>query len=84
MNCDRWHGNSLEWFTYWMQNIPGANNGLTYQGKPLVNWWVFLGDFDNAMKRKMTLVGPSRLFRQVPAGKPRSSACGFASDADTP
>jgi hypothetical protein len=57
MNCDRWGGNSLKWFVYWMQNIPGAGNGLSYKGKPLNNWWVFMGDFDSAMKRKMTLVG---------------------------
>jgi hypothetical protein len=55
MNCDRWGGDSLKWFVYWMQNIPGASNGLTYQGKPLTNWWIFLGDFDNAVKNKMKL-----------------------------
>jgi hypothetical protein len=57
MNCDKWQGNSLKWFVYWMQNLPGANNGLSYQGKPLNNWWIFIGDFDAAMKRKMTLMG---------------------------
>ena len=57
MNCDRWKGNSLTWFVYWMQSLPGAGSGLTYQGKPLNNWWVFIGDFDGAMQRKMTLVG---------------------------
>jgi hypothetical protein len=24
MNCDRWGGDSLKWFVYWMQNIPGG------------------------------------------------------------
>ncbi len=57
MNCDRWGSGSLKWFVYWMQNIPGAANGLAYKGKPLNNWWVFMGNFDAAMKRKMTLVG---------------------------
>ena len=56
MNCERWGGDSLRWFVYWMQNIPGANNGLSYNGKPLTNWWTFIGDFDHAMQRKMTLV----------------------------
>jgi len=41
---------------YWTQNIPGAGNGLSYKGQPLTNWWVFIGDFDDAMRRKMTLV----------------------------
>jgi hypothetical protein len=55
INCDRWQGDSLKWFVYWMQNIPGAANGLTYQGKPLTNWWVFIGDFDNAVRNKVRL-----------------------------
>jgi hypothetical protein len=57
LNCDRWDGDSLKWFVYWMQNIPGADNGLIDNGKPLNNWWIFIGDFDAAMKRKTTLVG---------------------------
>jgi hypothetical protein len=55
MNGDRWSGDSLKWFVYWMQNLPGAGNGLRYQDKPLTNWWIFIGDFDNAMKDKMKL-----------------------------
>jgi len=39
-----------------MQNLPGADNGLTCQGKPLTNWWVLVGDFDRAMQSRMTLV----------------------------
>jgi hypothetical protein len=56
INCERWDGDSLKWFVYWMQNIPGARNGLSLNRKALNNWWVFIGDFDGAMKRKMTLV----------------------------
>lgn len=55
MNCDRWESNSLKWFVYWMQNLPGADSGLTYQGGRLTNWWIFIGDFDNAMKNKTKL-----------------------------
>ena len=55
MNCDRWQGDSLKWFVYWMQNIPGAGNGMTYDGRPLRNWWIFIGDFDNAMKKRVKL-----------------------------
>jgi hypothetical protein len=56
MNCDRWNGDSLTWFIYWMQNLPGADNGLTYRRRPLTNWWTFIGDFDRAMTAKMGLV----------------------------
>lgn len=57
INCDRWGGDGLKWKVYWMQNLPGARNGLTYGGKPLRNWWLFVGDWDRAMRRKLTLVG---------------------------
>jgi hypothetical protein len=56
LNCERWQRDSLTWFIYWMQNLPGANNGLTYRGRPLTNWWVFIGDFDGAMSRGTGLV----------------------------
>ncbi len=49
INCDRWAGDSLRWFIYWMQSLPGADSGLAYRGKPLRNWWVFIGDFDRAV-----------------------------------
>jgi hypothetical protein len=56
INCERWQRDSLTWFIYWMQNLPGANNGLTYRGRSLTNWWVFIGDFDGAMSRGTGLV----------------------------
>jgi hypothetical protein len=56
LNCTRWRGDSLTWFIYWMQNLPGANNGLTYQGRLLTNWWTFIGDFDRAMAKGLGLV----------------------------
>jgi hypothetical protein len=56
MNCTRWNCDSLTWFVYWMQNLPGANSGLTYQGRPLTNWWQFIGDFDAAMRQNQGLV----------------------------
>lgn len=56
MNCERWNCNSLDWFLLWMQSLPGADNGLVYEGRPLTNWWIFIGDFDAAMKRGLKLV----------------------------
>jgi hypothetical protein len=56
LNCERWRGDSLTWFIYWMQNLPGANNGLTYRGRPLTNWWAIKGDFDLAMRNRWGLV----------------------------
>jgi len=56
ITCDRWQGDSLTWFIYWMQNIPGAHNGLHYRGRPLTNWWTFVGDWDAALQRGLRLV----------------------------
>lgn len=56
LNCVRWRCDSLTWFIYWMQNLPGADHGLTYRGRPLTNWWTFIGDFDRAMSQHLGLV----------------------------
>jgi len=56
MNCHRWGGNSLRWFIYWMQHLPGPGNGLKFEGRPLQNWWVFIGDYDSAKKEGLGLV----------------------------
>jgi alpha-galactosidase len=55
INSDRWQRNDLKWKIYWMQNLPGADHGLSYQGRPLTNWWRFVGDWDQARKNKITL-----------------------------
>ncbi len=44
---------------WWMQNIPGYNNGIVYNGQYMKNWWVFIGDFDNAIKDRTFLSGNS-------------------------
>lgn len=58
ISCDRWAGDPLRWKVYWLQNIPGAGNGLRYQGKELRNWWTFVADWDTAKRDKWTLVMP--------------------------
>jgi hypothetical protein len=59
INSDRWQRNDLKWKIYWMQNLPGADHGLSYQGRPLTNWWRFVGDWDQARKNKVTLTEPA-------------------------
>lgn len=56
LNSDRWGGDSLKWFIYWMQNLPGAGHDLRLDGKPLRNWWVFIGDYDTARREGWKLV----------------------------
>jgi len=56
INCDTWDGDGLKWFVYWMRSIPGAENGLTFKGRPLTNWWVYMADYDLAVGKKVGLV----------------------------
>ncbi len=61
IRCDRWQGDSLAWFIYWMQNLPGADNGLSDRGRPLSNWWTFIGAFDAALRAGLSLTLPASL-----------------------
>ncbi|MYA09991.1 MAG: hypothetical protein F4Z32_00805 [Gemmatimonadetes bacterium] len=56
MNCERWGCTGLGWFRYWSQNIPGAGHALSYDGRPLTNWWRLIGDYDGAMREGYGLV----------------------------
>jgi hypothetical protein len=56
INCDRWNGDSLKWFIYWMQSLPGEGNALRYGGKTLTNWWVVVGDYDGAVNEKNAMM----------------------------
>jgi len=56
MNCERWGCSSVGWFMLWLQSLPGKDNSLTMNGKTLSNWWMFVGDFDGAMRARSTLV----------------------------
>ena len=64
VDCHDWYGGvchdtgGIEYKIWWMQHIPAKNNGLTYQDKPLRNWWAFFGDFDAAMASGRTLLEP--------------------------
>jgi hypothetical protein len=57
ISSEIWGGDSYRWFVYWMQAIPGRDNGLAYDGKPLNNWWIFIGDLDYAMTNELKLAG---------------------------
>ena len=35
---------------WWMQNLPGKDNDIYYQEKKMINWWDYVGDFDEAVK----------------------------------
>ena len=55
VDCSNWGCNTLGYYIWWMQNIPGKDNGLIYNNKQLRNWWEFIGDFDSAVAEGKSL-----------------------------
>lgn len=41
---------------WWMQNLPGRNNGLNLNGKRIRNFWEFIGDFDEAVEKGRSML----------------------------
>jgi hypothetical protein len=37
-----------QWYIYWMQNMPGLGNTITYGINNMTNWWKFISNWDNA------------------------------------
>jgi hypothetical protein len=61
VSCQSWgcRGDSGASFKVWlMQRMPGHDNRLSFDGKPLRNWWEFIGDFDAALATAKSLVVP--------------------------
>lgn len=56
IECTLWKCNAKDYFIFWMQNIPGPDNGLIYNGNTLRNWWDFISDYDESIKLKKDLV----------------------------
>jgi hypothetical protein len=45
-----------QWYIYWMQNMPGYQNGISYAaGKNMTNWWYFTANWDDAVSSGMGL-----------------------------
>ncbi len=36
------------YYIYWMQNMPGYENNILYNGFEMNNWWEYIADWDNA------------------------------------
>lgn len=50
ISCSRWGCIQEGYLVWWGQNFPNDNNGLTFQGKKIPNWWDFVRDFDTNVK----------------------------------
>lgn len=61
VSCHNWgcRNDSGASFKVWlMQRLPGNNNALLVEGRPVRNWWEFVGDFDRALASGKSLVRP--------------------------
>lgn len=45
-NCNQWGCTELGFYEWFMQNMPGYNNCITYQGQNMRNWWDAMYDFN--------------------------------------
>lgn len=66
-SCERWGCTDIGYFKWWMQNMPGYNNGIGYQGKKMKNWWEAMYDFNAFIDRGRSLYGDS-IFCQEKSG----------------
>lgn len=46
------------YYLYWMQNMPGAQNGIRHAGGVMSNWWQFTADWDAASTARLGLMQP--------------------------
>jgi hypothetical protein len=67
-NCSKWGCSDLGFYKWYMQNIPGYNNGIVYQGQKMRNWWEAMYDFNAFIDRGRSLFGDS-IFCQDSSGK---------------
>lgn len=54
VSCSNWGCGSdaqAQFILWWMQNLPGQNNGLLLNGQQVRNWWEFAIDFDAAVAK---------------------------------
>ena len=45
-NCDQWGCTDTGFYKWFMQNLPGYENGIVYAGKQMRNWWEAMYDFN--------------------------------------
>lgn len=61
--CEKWGCTDVGFYKWFMQNMPGYNNGIIYQGKKMRNWWEAMYDFNAFVDQGRSLFGESILGR---------------------
>lgn len=45
-NCTQWGCTDVGFYKWFMQNLPGYNNGIVHDGRQMRNWWEAMYDFN--------------------------------------
>lgn len=70
VSCSNWGcsgENDVNYYKWWMQNLPGLFNNISYQGKGMRNWWDLVVDFDKFLAAGRTLLCNTINCRAAPA-----------------
>lgn len=52
-----------QWYIYWMQAMPGIDNGIMSGSRVMRNWWEFTADWDAAASAKLGLTAEPGSYR---------------------
>lgn len=55
ISCNNWSCTDIGYYKWWMQNMPGYENEILYQGMHVRNWWDAFYDFDTFVQQGRTL-----------------------------
>ena len=53
--CSAWGCTEAGFYAWWMQNLPGYENGISRNGTLLRNWWDLYADFDREIQKGKSL-----------------------------
>jgi hypothetical protein len=45
-NCEQWGCTDVGFYKWFMQSVPGYDNGIVYEGRRMRNWWEAMYDFN--------------------------------------
>ncbi|MFN8479724.1 MAG: hypothetical protein U0074_18060 [Kouleothrix sp.] len=54
-NCSQWGCTEMGFYKWYMQNMPGYNNGVVYHGHEMRNWWDAIYDFNGFIDQYWSL-----------------------------
>ncbi|MBI4675764.1 MAG: fibronectin type III domain-containing protein [Chloroflexi bacterium] len=74
-NCSQWGCTDVSFYKWFMQNIPGYENGIMFQGRKLRNWWEAMYDFNAFIDARWSLYEACSIAPDKPALlKPKDKA----------